>query len=275
MKNIKKFLRFIFLVVFCIMLVTSLFVKLHKIYINYNEQHSFEQIANDVNSANNEIKSRENNEFEKFENDTNNQNINEKTKYATQILPEYNQLYNENNDLYGWIKIDDTVIDYPIMYSPYDPEMYLHKDFYRQDSISGTPFVLDPNCSNIIIFSHNMKNGTMFGSLKEYKNYDFWQKHRYIQFNTLTQKSTYEIIAVSSAIAYYKKSDIPQNAYLFYEHTNLSTQQEFDSYIENAKKNAYFETGISATFGDSIITLCTCDYFTKNARLIVVAKKLQ
>lgn len=262
-KNYQKIFRPIILVLLCLGLGILIFLEAHKDYVEYKEKIAFQQLANTANEVHISTKSQE-----KVENDV-------PKKSTVQILPEYEKLYAQNTDLYGWIQIVDTVINYPVMYSPSDPEMYLHKDFNKDDSISGTPFVLDPHCSNIIVFAHNMKNGTMFGALPDYKNYDFWNNHRFIQFNTLYQKATYEIIAISKAVAYYDKSDIPENAYLFYEHTNLDTQEEFDAYIQNAKNNAYFETGISATFGDSIITLCTCDYFTKDARLIVVAKKLQ
>ena len=125
---------------------------------------------------------------------------------------------------------------------------------------------------NTIIYGHCMKNRTMFGSLKDYKDSSFYDEHKYIEFDTIYEKATYEIISVSKGIAYYEKE--PENEYLYYKHTELDTEEAFDAYIQNAKNNAYYETGVTAEYGDKLITLSTCDYWTKNARLYIVAKKI-
>ena len=192
------------------------------------------------------------------------------------ILPQYARLYSENADLYGWLKIEDTVIDYPVMYTPESPEYYLHKDWDKEDSNQGLLFVdartdMDET-ENTIIYGHCMKNRTMFGSLKDYKDSSFYEEHKYIEFDTIYEKATYEIVSVSKGIAYYEKE--PENEYLYYKHTELDTEEAFNEYIQNAKNNAYYETGVTAEYGDKLITLSTCDYWTKNARLYIVAKKI-
>lgn len=192
------------------------------------------------------------------------------------ILPEYEELYNQNNDLYGWIKIEDTVIDYPVMFTPETPIYYYHRNYEKEESNHGTPFIdgttIPGKSENIIIYAHHMKDGSMFGSLKKYKDISYYENHKYIEFNSIYEKNRYEIIAVSKAILYYEEE--PKDEYLFYNHIELDTKEEFNDYIENAKKNAYFETQVTAEYGDELITLCTCDYWTENARLIIVAKKI-
>ena len=92
-----------------------------------------------------------------------------------------------NTDCIGWLSIDGTNISYPVMHTPSDPQKYLRRSFYGQYSQSGVPF-LDGRCStvggNLIIYGHNMKNGTMFADLKKYLNTDFLKAHRTVRLET-------------------------------------------------------------------------------------------
>ena len=93
----------------------------------------------------------------------------------------------ENNDCIGWLSIDGTNISYPVMYTPSDPQKYLRRSFYGKYSQSGVPF-LDGRCdlqsTNLIIYGHNMRNGTMFSDLKKYADKDFLDAHRIVKFET-------------------------------------------------------------------------------------------
>lgn len=92
-----------------------------------------------------------------------------------------------NTDCIGWLSIDGTNISYPVMHTPNDPQKYLRRSFYGQYSQSGVPF-LDGRCdlqsTNLIIYGHNMKNGTMFADLKKYLNTDFLNTHRTVRLET-------------------------------------------------------------------------------------------
>lgn len=96
-------------------------------------------------------------------------------------------LITENADCIGWLSINGTNISYPVMYSPSEPQKYLRRNFYGKYSQSGVPF-LDGRCStdsgNLIIYGHNMKNGTMFSDLKKYLNTDFLNSHRTVRLET-------------------------------------------------------------------------------------------
>lgn len=97
-------------------------------------------------------------------------------------------LITENADCIGWLSIDGTNISYPVMHTPHDPQKYLRRSFYDNYSQSGVPF-LDGRCdlqsSNLIIYGHNMRNGTMFSDLKKYLNTDFLNAHRTVKFETV------------------------------------------------------------------------------------------
>ena len=113
------------------------------------------------------------------------------------ILAKYESLYRQNSDMIGWIKIEDTNINYPVMQTEINnPTFYINRNFEKKESISGTPFI-DSRCTlkseNIIIYSHNMKNGTMFGELTKYKDEEYYQKHRVIIFDTIYEEREYAV----------------------------------------------------------------------------------
>lgn len=111
------------------------------------------------------------------------------TEPTKQPAAEHNiqALIAENADCIGWICIDGTNISYPVMHTPSDPQKYLRRNFYGKYSQSGVPF-LDGRCNtqstNLIIYGHNMRNGTMFSNLKKYVDRDFLNAHRTVKFET-------------------------------------------------------------------------------------------
>ncbi len=117
-------------------------------------------------------------------------------------------LFEQNSDFAGWLFIPDTDINYPVMHTVNEPEKYLHKDFYGDYSKSGVPFI-DYRCnltdSNIIIYGHNMKNGTMFGSLKEYKSNTYKKSHEIIYFQTSAEVHEFRVTDVLTTDIYSEK----------------------------------------------------------------------
>lgn len=104
-----------------------------------------------------------------------------------------------NGDCIGWLSIDGTNISYPVMHTPSDPQKYLRRNFYGKYSQSGVPF-LDGRCdiqsTNLIIYGHNMKNGTMFADLKKYVDKDFLSAHRTVKFETADGVQTFTVTEV-------------------------------------------------------------------------------
>lgn len=193
------------------------------------------------------------------------------------VLSKYQSLYEENSDMIGWITIDDTVIDYPVMQTFDDPTFYINKDWDKNESKQGLPLI-DARCTleseNIIIYSHNMKNGTMFTDLKYYVDEEYFKQHQIVKFDTIYEEAKYQVIAVLLAKVYYDEEP-PENEFLYYNYIELDSEEQFDYYVENVKKLSLYDTGQTAEYGDSLITLCTCYYHVKDGRILVVAKKIQ
>lgn len=197
-----------------------------------------------------------------------------------QILKEYKELYDENNDLYGWIEIEGTNINYPVMFTPDAPNFYIDKNWNKEISPNGigTSIYISgdtkENSENTIVYGHNMKNYRLFGALELYKNENYYKDHKFIRFDTLYEKRTYEIISVSKSKVYYDENQISNNEYLFYNHIELDTEQEFNEYIKYIKNNAWYNIDETAKFKDQLLTLCTCDDWTEDGRLLIVAKRI-
>lgn len=263
-----KIIRTILWLTFASMIIISIFIISYSNYTQHQSTKAFSELSKSINSTSNPTIINEPTNTPNINSNINSNNTN------NQILSKYSALYEQNSDLYGWIKISDTPIDFPVMYSPDEPQFYLRKDFYKNYSLIGTPFIITPSTQNTIIYGHNMQSDSMFSSLSKYKDKEYWQEHKYIQFDTLYSESTYEIFIVTNSIVYYSDDSIPEDAYLFYEHTNFDTQNNFDEYISHAKDAEFFDSEISANYQDSLITLCTCDYNAQNSRLLVIAKKI-
>lgn len=191
------------------------------------------------------------------------------------ILPEYAELYQQNNDLIGWICIEDTKINYPVMQSVSNPDFYLKHGFDKGYTNYGCPYVGE-NCDvtkpsdNLIIYGHHMKDGSMFSNLEKFKNKDFWKEHKTIRFDSLYEKQVYEVIAVFKTVVYTDSA----NEFRYYRFSDAETPEQFDEFIFKCKEKALYDTGVSAEYGDKLITLSTCEYSNANGRLVLVAKKV-
>ncbi len=191
-----------------------------------------------------------------------------------QMIPELAELFEQNPDIAGWIKIENTVVDYPVMYTPDEPEKYLRRDFNGDDSRGGVPFLedacsLEPESDNLIIYGHNMKNGTMFRTLMSYVDEEFWMEHPQVQYSTLYETRTYDILAVFYDRVYYKYEDV----FKFYQFIDAVDEEDYRNAIAYYKENALYDTGVTAEYGDRLLTLVTCSYHEDNGRFVLVARQ--
>ena len=115
-----------------------------------------------------------------------------------------------------------------------------------------------------------MKDGSMFAALEKFKKKDFWESHRTFSFNTLYEKQTYEVIAVFKTVVYSNST----GAFKYYLFSDAETPEQFDEYVAKCKEKALYDTGVSAEYGDKLITLSTCEYSNTNGRLVLVAKRV-
>ena len=186
---------------------------------------------------------------------------------------DYTQLHDMNPDFFGWLSIEGTNVDYPVMYQPEKEDYYLKHAFDGSSSLSGVPYMDEqcfPGCGNYLIHGHNMKNGTIFAPLLSYKEESFWREHPTISFDTLDGPGTYEIIGAFTSRVY---TSADEGVFRYYQYTDLTDPDVFAEYVSNVKKSARYDTGVTAEYGDQLITLSTCGYHTQNGRFVVVARK--
>ena len=188
------------------------------------------------------------------------------------VLAEYGELYLQNTDMVGWLSIAGTNINFPVMQTPNDPNYYLKHNFEKEYSDLGTPYVQE-NCDlltsdNLVIYGHHIKGQKMFGALENYKSKAFYEEHKTVCFDTLTKRGEYEIIAVFKTVAY------SSAGFRYYVFVNAEDENDFNAYIAKCKELALYDTGVTAEYGDRLITLSTCEYSAQNGRLVVVAKKV-
>lgn len=197
-------------------------------------------------------------------------------KGEREMLPELAELYSANSDLVGVLEVVDTDINYPVVQTPNDPEYYLRRDFYGNDSTAGTLFVdyrcdiLNPT-TNTIIYGHNMRAGTMFGGLKRFLNYDYYQAHKKIIFKTLYEAQEYEVVGVGlSEVGY----DDDEN-YKYYNFIDAVTGAELQEFLDNIQRLSAFDETIDITSTDKILTLSTCNTYKEDGRMFIVAKRVK
>lgn len=191
-----------------------------------------------------------------------------------EVLEEYQNLLLKNQKLIGWVKIEDTNIDYPVMQTT-DNEYYLDHNMEQEYDKNGTIF-MDKDCdvlkpsTNFILYGHHMMSGRMFGQLDKYKDKSFYEKHPIIQFDTIYEKGTYQIMYVFRSRVY-KETEI---VFKYYQFIDANGEKEFDSAMEEMAAESLYDTGVTAQYGDQLLTLSTCDYQETNGRFVVVAKKI-
>lgn len=200
--------------------------------------------------------------------------ITDPTDKPTEVVRgKYDALYEANHDFYGWIKIEDTNINYPVMHTPNYPEYYIHRGFTGDYSDSGTPF-MDGHCTDEsnsrFIYAHHMRVGTMFAQLSKFTSYDFFKSHPTFKFDTMKKDGTYEIIAVFKTEIFAEPSD----AFKYYEYVGDLSESQFNAYVAGAKSISLYDSGVSASYGDRLLTLSTCNTHTENGRLVVLAKEI-
>ena len=193
-----------------------------------------------------------------------------------QIMKEYRKLYQKNKDLIGWVQVNGSKIDYPVMQTPQDSEYYLHRNYKKKEDKNGLPF-LDGKCdindvnSNLMVYGHHMKSGLMFAHLEDFENRDFYEKHKTIEFDTLYEKRKYEVVAVFRSRIYKETDDV----FKYYQYVGKLSKKQYYSYVENCKKMSVHNTGVSPEYGEQLLTLVTCAYHTEEGRFVVVARRLE
>ena len=192
------------------------------------------------------------------------------------ILPEFQDLYAQNSDFIGWLEVVDTDVNYPVMYTPSEPDYYLRRDFKKADDSNGTLYV-DYRCdlinstTNTIIYGHNMKSGKMFGGLKRFLDESYYEKHKTIIVSTLYERREYEIVAVGLS----KVGFNDDNQYKYYDFIDAINEGEFNDFLNNISTLKVSTEDVDINTTDKLLTLSTCNTYTEDGRLFVVAKRVK
>ena len=184
----------------------------------------------------------------------------------------YKDVFAANSDFVGWISIDGTNINYPVMQTPGSPDFYLKRGFDKNYSDYGVPYVQE-NCligqsDNCVIYGHHMKDGSMFADLCKYERESFYREHPTILFDTLAGFGEYEIVCVFKTAAY------AEDGFKYYHFVDAENEEAFQAFIRSCQALALYDTGVCAEYGDKLITLSTCEYSRTNGRMVVVAKRV-
>ena len=185
----------------------------------------------------------------------------------------YVDVYKANSDFIGWICIEGTKINYPVMQTPSNKDFYLKHAFDKSYSEYGVPYMQE-NCKpglsdNCIIYGHHMQDGSMFAELCKYEDMDFYREHHIIRFDTLAGYGEYEIVCVFKTAVY------SADGFKYYHFVDAANAAEFNSFLSTCQSLALYDTGVTAVYGDRLITLSTCEYSRSNGRMVIVAKLMQ
>lgn len=187
------------------------------------------------------------------------------------ILPEYAELAKMNPDFAGWISIEGTNIDYPVMQSLEDREYYLHRDFYGKKSYAGVPFVgsghLEPDSKTVFLYGHNMRAGTMFSDLLKYRDQVYWEEHPIIRLDTLYEHREYEVFA-----AFYAKGKEWSDPDGFIRIMTMNSDKDFNQWMPLIEAGLY-DTQKVPNKESQILLLVTCSYQMEDGRFVVAAMR--
>ena len=170
-----------------------------------------------------------------------------------------------NDDIVGYLHIEGTTIDYPVTQYE-DNAYYLDRDINKNMNIGGWVFLdyendVAKDDKNMIIYGHNMKQDIMFHSIRRYASEDFFKEHRYITFNTLYDKYTWEIFSFYRA-----------NLDFYYIQVIFRSDEEFFELAKQMKGFSMYDTGVDITIDDRVLTLSTCTNETSDTRFVLNAK---
>ena len=248
-----------------VILAISSFFLIKEIAENKKENDIYENLQEIVIDKENTSNQNENKEILKSE------ISNISTEKSTVIDNKYNleNVLKINSDVIGWIKIDNTNINYPVMQNG---NYYLRKNFYKNYSKLGTPFLADYcniRTSDILtIFGHHINQGYVFADLVKYQNYNYYKNHKYIKFYTIENDETIENIYEVCFVFKVKAND-----YSYYSYTRFYDSDDFKEYVENCKNLSIYNIDTKFDYGDKFITLSTCEYSQDNGRIIVIGRR--
>lgn len=189
------------------------------------------------------------------------------------ILDIYKDLYELNENFSGWLYVEDTGIEYPVMQGP-DNKFYLSHDMNKVYDKYGM-LIMDVNCNDnyespqLIIYGHNVNSGKLFGELLFYKEEAYYKYHPIINFDTLYRCGKYEIFA-----AILTNVNMAQGDSNIFTTFDFETEEEYNAMLSWAKTNSLYDIDYTPSYGDELLTLVTCEHSNEEGRFILMAGKI-
>ena len=275
-KDDKDFVYTILYIIFMtIIIISALYI--FKFYKMSNEATEESQLLNEIDLETQEEANNSSNDIETKNNEADgntSKNIENNNIETTERMLKVKKLQKENDDIVGWLEIEDTNINYPVLQGD-DNEFYLNRNYKKEKSEKGSIF-LDAKynwnipSNNLLIYGHNIINGLMFQDLLKYESQDFYKKHPNIKFTTEKDDKEYEIISVFKSRVYYKAE---KNVFRYYDFINAKKEEDYMEFVKNAKKASIYDTETTAKYGDELITLVTCSYHIEDGRFVVIGRE--
>lgn len=187
-------------------------------------------------------------------------------------LKKFVKLLGVNEDIVGWIRVNDTPIDLPVLQAE-DNDFYLKKNYKKEYSDAGSIFLdyrnqLSDKCQ--IMFGHAMNSGQMFGTLNRYKSFDFYQSHPILTYDTLEETGQWKIISV------FLSNTLAEHGEPFdYMRVNFIDDSDYLNFVYQMRIRSLYDTGVSFNKDDRIVLLSTCAYEFPEFRQVVVARKVR
>lgn len=190
---------------------------------------------------------------------------------------DFTELLNINQDIKGWIKINNTVIDYPVLQSSKDePIFYLDRNFKKEKDQNGSIFInsytgiFDSNTQNTVMHGHSMKSGKMFSALLKYSSLDYFKEHSIVEFDSIYQPGKWKIFAII------KTNSLEKHGKIFnYFTQKFDSQEDFLDLIYEIKIRSIINIPVEVLPDDKIISLSTCSYEMEGFRTVVFARKIR
>lgn len=263
----------------CVYIILALLIILSLIYIvrffvSKKQSIQESQLLDTIEISENQVK-KENEVTKETVNESLRENVEETNNQDFERILKVEKLQEENSDIVGWLEIEGTSINYPVLQG-IDNEYYMTHNYKKQKSKNGSIFLTKDYdwsipSSNLLIYGHNLNNGTMFQELLKYAKEEFYKEHPTIRFTTNKEDAEYEIISVFKSRVYYKSE---KNVFRYYFFVNAKSEAEYNEFVQNAKKASLYNIDATAQYGDQLITLSTCSYHVEEGRFAVVGRKI-
>ncbi len=185
------------------------------------------------------------------------------------------RLFEQYPEMAGWLSIEDTKLDYPVMHTPDKPNYYLRRDLQSEYDAYGVPY-LNESCNlqdsdNLIIYGHSIDNGDVFGSLLRYSEEEYFREHPVIQLYTRDGLRQYTVLGAFITDVTPGTGD----GFAYNDFVRADSKTAYDTFVSEVRARAYYQTDTQAAYGDQLLTLSTCEYTLPDGRFVVVAVRTE